>query len=730
MQLKLVYETQLIFNKSPFVKKRDMKLISFSHFAKNTLTLILIVAVLGSCKKTFSDAPALGEPGIVANISIKDVKARYSSGAPVAITDDLVIEGVVSCDDKSGNYYQQIAIQDATGGVLLRLAGSNLFNNYPVGRKLFVKLKGLFLGQYNGTLQFGGGVDSAYISQGGVTLLAYNLHDQHIIKGALNQPLVPQVVTVADLSTNLQDKYVSTLIKLVDFEFAATDTGKTYADLGQSGNRIIQGCSAPGTNKITLRSSNYASFAEIKVPAGNGSITGVYSYFGTTKQFTIRDTSDVKFTGSRCGTGPTTLMDIADLRAMYTGAAIYGPTGKRITGVVISDRTTNNLNTQNIYIQQGNGLAGICVRFAAAHSFNLGDSIDINITGQELSEYSGLLQLNSVPLSYATFIAAGKTITPRTATFAEINANYRAWESTLVKILNITSLSGGTSGRWSGSVNMTDATGTLIAYTAAAASFSAATFPGTADSFTGYLTPYNTTKQISFRNLSDVVGGAAPPPGATGLPLTNSPYVQNFDGIAGGLPQGITVKIGATTSSTGTGDMPFYPTSGLSSTTAWSQTSAGIKNFASATGLTAVSDATAQGAHPNRALGIRQTSATGYDPGSAYLIELTNTTGKSNFQMSFLLQSLDASATGRTTTWTVEYGLGATPTSFTAVTTNPATLTTTLGTFTSTPITVNFGSSLNNQSQKVWIRIVTLAATTGSGSRPSTAIDDLQLSWN
>jgi hypothetical protein len=45
-------------------------------------------------------------------------------------------------------------------------------------------------------------------------------------------------------------------------------------------------------------------------------------------------------------------------------------------------------------------------------------------------------------------------------------------------------------------------------------------------------------------------------------------------------------------------------------------------------------------------------------------------------------------------------------------------------------VTVNFGSSLNNISQKVWIRIATLAATTGSGNRPSTAIDDLQLSWN
>ena len=93
-------------------------------------TLLLLSGLfLISCKKKFSDPPPTGDPGVVANISIKDVKARYTSGAPVEITDDVIIEGVVSCDDKSGNYYQQIAIQDATGGVLLRLAGSSHYLN-------------------------------------------------------------------------------------------------------------------------------------------------------------------------------------------------------------------------------------------------------------------------------------------------------------------------------------------------------------------------------------------------------------------------------------------------------------------------------------------------------------------------------------------------------------------------------------------------------------------------
>lgn len=680
-----------------------------------------------SCTKEIAEPPVLGDAGITANTSIQALKARYTGGQAIPITDNIIVEGVVACDDRSGNYYQQIAIQDGSGGILLRLAGSNHYTSYPVGRKLYVKCKGLFLGQYNGTLQLGGGLDSNYLSLGGVTLIAQNLQADHVYRGALNQPIEPVVVNVSQLTTTLQDRYVSTLIKLVGHEFNAADTSKAYADADQSGNRIVQGCANPSGNRITLRTSNYSKFATLNVPNGNGDIVGIYSYFGSTKQLTIRDENDVQFNGARCGTGPTTLMNTSELRALYTGAIAYGPNGKRITGVVISDRSTNNLNTRNIYLQQGNGLSGVVVRFDANHSFNLGDSIDVNVTGMEISEFNGLLQLNNVPLSYAAVRATGKSITPRQATIADIIANFENWESTLVRIININSLTGGTSGRWSGSVNLTDATGTMVAFTTASASFANSTYPNSASSLIGYLTPFAATLQIGIRNpANDVVAGSGPPPPAgAGLPLTSSPYTQNFDGISAGLPQGFSAKVGATAGSIGTGDMtPF----GAWAPTVWNNSSAGAKNFASATGLTATADLTTQGAATNRAFGIRQTSSTGYDPGSAFVILLDNTTGKSNFQMSFQLQSLDNSV-GRTTAWTVDYGLGDTPSSFTALTTNPATLSTT-PTFGGTNVTVSLPTALNNQGQKVWIRIVTLSATTGSGSRASSAIDDFQLSWN
>ncbi len=495
----------------------------------NNASLMMAAALLLlsfiSCQKKYTEPPVTGNPDIVANISIKDIKARYVSGPPVAITDDAVIEGVVNCDDRSGNYYQQIAIQDATGGVILRLGSFNLFNDFPVGRKVFVKLKGLYLGRFNGTLQFGGGVDSQYINQGGVTLLAANLIDKHVIKGPLNQPLVPQVVTVSQLTTSLQNIYISTLVKLENFEFASGELGKNYADDNQSGNRIIQGCTTPSTNRLILRTSNYANFATRPVAQGNGDVIGIYSYFNSDKQLTIRDTTDVRFNGPRCPTA-----------------------------------------------------------------------------------------------------------------------------------------SGG------GSITL----------------------------------------------------------GST------SPFTINFDNIGtAGLPAGVYVKQDAT--SLDLGNEATVYNGNFNAGTAWNQTSLGFKNFASATGLASNASSTVQNAATNRALGVRQTgtAGTGGDPGAAFAFLLANTTGKSNLQMQFKLQSLDATLpAARTTTWRVDYGIGQSPAAFSTVTTSPATLTSAYVTFSNTTVTVNFGSLLNNISQPIWIRIVALNPTTGSGNRPSSGIDDVVFSWN
>src|SRR6266487_1156239 len=197
--------------------------------------------------------------------------------------------------------------------------------------------------------------------------------------------------------------------------------------------------------------------------------------------------------------------------------------------------------------------------------------------------------------------------------------------------------------------------------------------------------------------------------------LTTSPYLQNFDGIGSGLPVGVTVKTGATASTLGT-DAAF-----ATAPDTWNHTTGGFKNFASGNNDQGVTQSTAT----DRAIGVRQVTAT--DPGAAFVFQVANTSGKINFALDFNLQSLDASSP-RITTWRVDYGFGINPSTF-IVPAITGILTTGGFTFTNNPIHVDFGSALDNQSGIITIRIATLTASSGSGNRASTGIDDFTLSW-
>lgn len=205
--------------------------------------------------------------------------------------------------------------------------------------------------------------------------------------------------------------------------------------------------------------------------------------------------------------------------------------------------------------------------------------------------------------------------------------------------------------------------------------------------------------------------------------LGASPYTQNFNSIGGGLPTGWGVYTGANAAS------PGASAAFSTAATAWANTTGAFNNRASANAPATSADASGtQSANPDRALAVRQSGSFG-DPGASFALQIANTTGLTNFSLSFKLMQLDPGSPARTTTWNVDYGFGATPGAFTNVTTAPVTLTTTVGTWGTTNVTVSFGSLLDNNSGPVWIRICAKTSSTGSGSRPVTAIDDYNLSW-
>jgi hypothetical protein len=684
------------------------------------VTVLAVSFTISACNKKFDEpSPTTDPTDITANTTIKTLKAMHTTGGYEQITTDIIISGIVVGDDKSGNLYKQICVQDATAGITLLLDASNLFAQFPVGRRIFIKCKGLWLSDYGKLIQIGA-IDKSVPNNPSLTGIPSSLFDNYIVKGSLNNAISPKVVTI----NQLNDSLASTLIQINNVEFIPSDTSRNYADTSANKSSVsltLQECS---TAKVVTYTSGYATFAGLKPPKGNGTITCIYYIYKTTPELIIRDTSDVQLKGPRCSANAS-LKTIAELKAMYTGTNVT--LGNFYTkGIVISDANNKNLAAGNIVIQDGT--SGIDLYYGSSANtaaFNIGDSIVANVTGGTLTSYNGMIEISLAAAALpGAAIATGKTVTPNILTIAQLNTQMAAVENTLVKIVGATATPAGT---YSGNKTLTDASSNLTLYTATAATFASQTLPTVSSDWVGIPSRYNATNQFQIRNLNDVTSSASGGGGGgstgSGIPLTTSPVTLNFDGIGSGLPQGVTLY--TTSSSTALGTAGSLATAKGS----WSATGAGFKNYASATGLTATSDQTAQDAATNRALGMRQTGTTGTggDPGTAFVFQFDNTTGKTNFKLDFLLQSLD-NTVGRSVVWNIDYGFGDTPTTFTTATTSPATISTT-PTFGSTAVSVNFGNGLDNKASKVWVRIVTLAASTGSGSRPSTAIDDVKFTW-
>ena len=504
--------------------------IIFSHKYFNTF-LIALLAIIVSCNKKFDEPPINAEPDIAVTMSIKDLKARYQApGMFQRITDDQTISGVVVADDRSGNFFKQIVIQDTTGGITLSIDMNSIYSSYPVGRRVFVKLKDLMLGDYGGTIQIG--YDSSRSNNGrflNLVRIPQAKVSDYLIPGSYGNVVTPKIIKPSDFTGNILDPLLNTLIQINNAEFKDADLAKTYANAANptsesARNFTIKPCD--DNKSIVLRNSSYATFAGLPVAQGNGSLVGIFSVFNGTIQLAIRDTFDVQFKGQRCsGNTPiTTTKTIAEVLEYAKGDSTI-PAGTWIEGTIISD--TKNEAAGNYRLQDAT--AGIQLRFTTASnpSATLGDKYSVYVGGMKLSVFNGGIQVNNVEISNKT---GSGTVTPKTTTIASIITAGRTWESQVVTIKDVTITRSGNN------YTIKDVTGEIITHIRPT---SGITMPTGASSITGYVSIYqspaagsNPVVQLTLRTQADIVGGTQnpvptdPPPTTGESDLLISEYIE------------------------------------------------------------------------------------------------------------------------------------------------------------------------------------------------------------
>jgi hypothetical protein len=255
---------------------------------------IVVLFFSAACLKQTAYAQPVNGNDTDSLVSIKALRKLHAMGNFEPITKSMALEATIVANDEHDNLYKSISIQDSSGGILLNLDGSSLYQTYPVGTTIRVRLQNLFLTDYRRMLQLVGSLDTSS-GQLLTTGIAAPLFSKFIkvVKEYTN--VVPMTVSFKNLADSLQGR----LIKISNVEFAAADTNSTFADkknkIGAS--RGLKFCTG-GT--IYLRTSGYADFAGISLPKNNGDIVGIYSVYNYEKQLLLRDTSDILFRSKRC----------------------------------------------------------------------------------------------------------------------------------------------------------------------------------------------------------------------------------------------------------------------------------------------------------------------------------------------------------------------------------------------------------------------------------------------
>lgn len=305
-------------------KLKNIKLISFLFFLGMIAT---------SCVHDDDyNVPSINveEPNINVNTDIVSVKAMYTGGNPVRIetgdgsTNEMFLEAYVISSDESGNIYKQLFVQNSpenpTAGVSISVNATDLYTKFEPGRKIYLRVDGLYVGKYAGLPTIG-------IQDGDeVGRIGAEDFQSRIFRSTVSTDLVPRVIPISEASNPAR---FSTLVKFEDVQFPTGLAGvEHYGNLDNTFgvNRTVEDCDG---NTIIMRTSGFSNFKNMTLPEGNGSLTAILSIFNSDVQLFIRDTDDVQFNGERCndggGTGdalPLPFLQNFEAQSAGTGSAV------------------------------------------------------------------------------------------------------------------------------------------------------------------------------------------------------------------------------------------------------------------------------------------------------------------------------------------------------------------------------------------------------------------------
>ena len=203
------------------------------------------------------------------------------------------------------------------------------------------------------------------------------------------------------------------------------------------------------------------------------------------------------------------ILTIQDLKDTFNGVPIRFDDDFSLFAVVTADDRSGNL-FRNFYIQDHTGAIALRTQFSGG--LIEGDSVRVALRGITLTQFNGMLQLDSVNVDRSVIKqATGKFIEPQTVTMQQALND----TDLLAKLIKIEDVEFATSelGQTFANApqlqtlnrNLTDCDGnTIVVRTSGFANFASTVVPSGNGGIIAILSTFNTTRQLHIRRVSDL----------------------------------------------------------------------------------------------------------------------------------------------------------------------------------------------------------------------------------
>ena len=271
----------------------------------NRFFSIAITILFTSCVNDTVEIPKLSctQPDLTVNQTVAEVRTNTNAIVTQYKYNDI-IEAYVVSSDESGNFFKSISFQTlatATApsvGFSVPVDASNLYIDYRLGNKVYLKLKDQYTDISFGGIRIGSIFVNSY-NEGGVGRLSQNDYKKVLNASCTNvkEELLFKTISMEDL---LNDSNLNTLVELSDVQFTADAVGRHYFEETKNvGGATNWGLMDKLGNQVYFRTSSFADFSKSLVPNGSGKVRGILTKYGTDYQLLPRSEKDVVMTGAR-----------------------------------------------------------------------------------------------------------------------------------------------------------------------------------------------------------------------------------------------------------------------------------------------------------------------------------------------------------------------------------------------------------------------------------------------